>query len=47
MDIDDELYPKILKSSSKWKCGVMFVVLLDIVVFAYLYIEGPAFGESD
>jgi hypothetical protein len=26
---------------------VMVVVLLDIIVFAYLYMEGRAFGESD
>jgi len=26
---------------------VIFVVLLDIVVFVYLYMEGRAFGESD
>jgi hypothetical protein len=36
----------IFKSDSQ-RQTVMFVVLLDILVFAYLYIEGRAFGERD
>lgn len=37
---------QILKSDLQ-RQAVSFVVLLDILVFAYLYLEGRAFGASD
>jgi len=33
--------------SSAQRQAVLFVLLLDSVIFAYLYYQGEAFGESE